>query len=216
MDLKELLPVLLITVFAIISAAKKKKQPVSESEEQADTAPSDSPWDDLMRELKKGGGADTESAADSRPVQRTVPDADALPTEMLSYDDEAIEAFENRTVFSYDDMVGDNAPEPMSTADQGTSPTPQLATEPEPASSERAFPGGFDPKWPCCIPKFSNRVFKFFQHVFRCGFRRTDPGRLFGLLQSRRKLRCGIASRETVGIRFLRYSALGERADENP
>ena len=63
MDLKELLPVLLITVFAIISAAKKKKQPVSESEEQADTAPSDSPWDDLMRELKKGGGADTESAA---------------------------------------------------------------------------------------------------------------------------------------------------------
>ena len=199
MDLKELLPVLLITVFAIISAAKKKKQPVSESEEQADTAPSDSPWDDLMRELKKGGGADTESAADSRPVQRTVPDADALPTEMLSYDDEAIEAFENRTVFSYDDMVGDNAPEPMSTADQGNSPTPQLATEPEPASSERA-----------------NRVFKFFQHVFRCGFRRTDPGRLFGLLQSRRKLRCGIASRETVGIRFLRYSALGERADENP
>ena len=130
MDLKELLPVLLITVFAIISAAKKKKQPVSESEEQADTAPSDSPWDDLMRELKKGGGADTESAADSRPVQRTVPDADALPTEMLSYDDEAIEAFENRTVFSYDDMVGDNAPEPMSTADQGNSPTPQLATEP--------------------------------------------------------------------------------------
>ncbi len=121
MDLKELLPVLLITVFAIISAAKKKKQPVSESEEQADTAPSDSPWDDLMRELKKGGGADTESAADSRPVQRTVPDADALPTEMLSYDDEAIEAFENRTVFSYDDMVGDNAPEPMSTADQGNS-----------------------------------------------------------------------------------------------
>ena len=146
MNLKELLPVLLITVFAIISAAKKKKQPVSESEEQADTAPSDSPWDDLMRELKKGGGADTESAADSRPVQRTVPDADALPTEMLSYDDEAIEAFENRTVFSYDDMVGDNAPEPMSTADQGNSPTPQLATEPEPASSERAFPGGFDPK----------------------------------------------------------------------
>ena len=112
MDLKELLPVLLITVFAIISAAKKKKQPVSESEEQADTAPY----------------------------------ADALPTEMLSYDDEAIEAFENRTVFSYDDMVGDNAPEPMSTADQGNSPTPQLATEPEPASSERAFPGGFDPK----------------------------------------------------------------------
>jgi len=43
-------------------------------------------------------------------------------------------------------MVGDNAPEPMSTADQGNSPTPQLATEPEPASSERAFPGGFDPK----------------------------------------------------------------------
>lgn len=30
MDLKELLPVLLITVFAIISAAKKKKQPISE------------------------------------------------------------------------------------------------------------------------------------------------------------------------------------------
>ena len=79
-------------------------------------------------------------------MQRTVPDADALPTEMLSYDDEAIEAFENRTVFSYDDRVGDNAPEPMSTADQGNSPTPQLATEPEPASSERAFPGGFDPK----------------------------------------------------------------------
>ena len=79
-------------------------------------------------------------------MQRTVPDADALPTEMLSYDDEAIEAFENRTVFSYDDMVGDNAPEPTSTADQGNSPTPQLATEPEPASSEGAFPGGFDPK----------------------------------------------------------------------
>lgn len=138
MDLKELLPVLLITVFAIISAAKKKKRLVSESEEQADAAPSDSPWDDLMRELKKG--------ADSRPVQRTVPDADATPAKMLSYDDEAIEEFENRPVFSYDDMIGDNEPEPMPATDQGNSPTPQFAAEPEPASSEGAFPGGFDPK----------------------------------------------------------------------
>ena len=97
-----LLP-LLIAVGASIALSLLKKKPAPPGE--SDRLPQDSPWDDLMRELKKGGGADTESAADSRPVQRTVPDADALPTEMLSYDDEAIEAFENRTVFSYDDMA---------------------------------------------------------------------------------------------------------------
>lgn len=147
MDLKELLPVLLITVFAIISAAKKKKQPVSESEEQADTAPSDSPWDDLMRELKKGGGADTESAADSRPVQRTFRMRTrcrrrcCLTTTRRSK--------RSRTVrsFRHDDMVGDNAPEPMSTRGSGEFPySAACYGARNPASSERAFPGGFDPK----------------------------------------------------------------------
>ena len=146
MDLRELLPILLITVFAIISAAKKKKQPVSESDEQADTAPSDSPWDDLMRELQKGAGADTDSAANSRSVQQTAPDANATAEEILSYDDATIEEFENRSVFSYDDMTGDNVPETMPDTDQGNPPTPRLAAEPESTSSEGAFPGGFDPK----------------------------------------------------------------------
>lgn len=144
MDLKELLPVLLIAVFAVISAAKKKKRPVSESEEQADTAPSESPWDDLMRELKKGAETDVKPVSDSRPAQPyAVPTAEVLS----SYDDEAIEEFENRPVFSYDDLVESGSIESATVAEREVSPTLQpVAADAGAASSEDPFPGGFDPK----------------------------------------------------------------------
>lgn len=158
MSLKELLPLLiLIAVSTIISAAKKKKQVVSDEhgeQDDPDGEPrrAESPWDDLIRELRKDAPSETrrpEPFSGSRPVAAAQPlsEEDETADEVYSYDREAIETLENRSFFSYEDTpIGENAL--GSELPREASPTlSKDAIDSDTGSSgSEAFPNGFDPK----------------------------------------------------------------------
>ncbi|MDD3108542.1 MAG: hypothetical protein PHV49_04945 [Alistipes sp.] len=164
---EKLLPiVLMIAVSILFSAQKKKAQSKSATPPTAPQPKEESPWDELMREIKKLQTPEEElrqptqipsSPAMSQPTPTATPLEASQPieeeAEPFSYDEETMEELERQPIRSYEEpealpLASSSATLAAVTDTPQATPSSHPATSPEEESTAPRFPWGdtFDPR----------------------------------------------------------------------